>query len=484
MSENRFEDLFKKIYGVPMGETRFAGQDFKPDWEPLHELEEEDEPVKIFSPAKQEKPPAVPPPVEISEPEEDGTKKFEPARPAEEEQPPEQTGEEEPAAPEEEPGSTEEVAAEEEEEEYEEGWRRRERKRAKRALTFDHKGRTGCLRGIMYGLLVLTLAFTIALGGWLLVCDMLALGKKDATAVVTVEENFTLDSVAEGLQKAGMIRYKWFFKVFAKLFHADRKIEPGTYELNSGYDYRALIVKMHSGAGSQVETTVTIPEGYTVKQIFELLDEKGVCSYNDLEKTAAEYRYKHEFLQTIPYGNSNRLEGYLFPDTYDFYLNDDPVYVINKMLNNFGSKVTNDMFEKASAMGYTMRQILAVASMVEKEAGDTKEMSMVASVIYNRLNSSDFPHLQIDATVQYALPERKAKLTNSDLEYDSPYNTYKYRGLPPGPIANPGIAAIKAALNPEVTDYYYYALGKEGTHRFFKYYSDFDSFVNSEDYGG
>ena len=82
------------------------------------------------------------------------------------------------------------------------------------------------------------------------------------------------------------------------------------------------------------------------------------------------------------------------------------------------------------------------------------------------------------------LPERKAKLTNSDLEYDSPYNTYKYRGLPPGPIANPGIAAIKAALNPEVTDYYYYALGKEGTHRFFKYYSDFDSFVNSEDYGG
>jgi len=475
MSENRFEDAFRKIYGVPVGETRFAGQDFKPEWEPAPVPEEEDEPVKIFSPGKQSKQPEQPP-AEISEPEEDGTRKFEPAKRDEEELPPEQPPEEEPDEP--------EAPEEAEEEEYEEGWRRRERKRSKRALSFDHKGRTGCLRGIMYGLLVLTLAFTIALGGWLLVCDMLALGKKDATAVVTVEENFTLDSVAEGLEKAGMIRYKWFFKIFAKLFHADRKIEPGTYELNSGYDYRALIVKMHSGAGSQVEITVTIPEGYTLRQIFELLEEREVCTFEDLEKTAATYKYKHEFLQDIPIGEATRLEGYLFPDTYDFYVNDDPVYVINKMLNNFAARVTNDMFEKAEAMGYSMSEIVTIASMIEKEAADSKEMPMISSVIYNRLNSSDFPYLQIDAAVQYALPERKAKLTNSDLEYDSPYNTYKYEGLPPGPIANPGLAAIKAALNPETSSYYYYALGKEGTHRFFRSYSDFEYFVDSEDYGG
>ena len=135
-------------------------------------------------------------------------------------------------------------------------------------------------------------------------------------------------------------------------------------------------------------------------------------------------------------------------------------------------------------MGRSFDDILTVASMIEMEAASDAERPRIASVIYNRLESSSFGYLQIDATVQYALAERKDKLTYDDLEVDSPYNTYTHKGLPPGPIANPGLASIKAALNPEDTSYYYYALRKDGSHKFFTNYSEFEAFVESSDFGG
>ena len=142
------------------------------------------------------------------------------------------------------------------------------------------------------------------------------------------------------------------------------------------------------------------------------------------------------------------------------------------------------MKEKAESMGYSFHEILTVASLIEMEAGTDTERPTIASVIYNRLNSSYYPYLQIDATIQYALGERKESLTYRDLEIDSPYNTYKYTGLPPGPIANPGMASIRAALNPESTGYYFYALNKKGTHNFFSTQSAFDRFINSSEFGG
>ncbi len=344
--------------------------------------------------------------------------------------------------------------------------------------------RTGCLGGIMYFVFVAGLSIVLAGLLWLAASDVLALGKGYVSAVITVDKDFTIDEIADDLSEAGIIKYKFLFKLYAAFSNAEDNIDPGTYELSTNFDYRALVVKMQAGSGSQLTTEVMIPEGYTLKQIFTLLDDKLVCDYEDLVDTAASYAFKHEFLQDIPIGEATRLEGYLFPDTYEFYVGDNSVGVINKMLNNFDNKVTDEMYAQAEALGYTMHDIVKMASLIEKEAANDSERPTIASVIYNRLNNWDNPLLQIDATVQYALPERKENLSLDDLEIDSPYNTYKYAGLPIGPIANPGLASLKAVLEPAETNYYYYLLNITGVHSFFRYHDDFEAFKHSENFAG
>ena len=356
--------------------------------------------------------------------------------------------------------------------------------RNEKFIVRGRRNKFGCLGGIMYFVFVAGISILLAMLLWLGASDVLALNKSDTTAIITVEKNFEIKDVSKQLKDAGIIKYDFLFNLFAKFSHAKDKIDPGTYELSSQYDYRALIVKMQAGAGSQLTESVMIPEGYTVKQVFQLLDDKNVCDYDVLMSTAATYPFKHEFLKDIPIGDASRLEGYVFPDTYEFYIDDDPVGVINKMLNNFDKRVTAEMRDAAEELGVSLHDIIIIASLIEKEAANDKERPDIASVIYNRLNNWDVPLLQIDATIQYALPERKEKLTYSDLEIDSPYNTYKNPGLPVGPIANPGLASIKAAINPNATDYYYYALGQEKAHEFFKSYDSFQNFINSDKFGG
>ena len=282
--------------------------------------------------------------------------------------------------------------------------------------------------------------------------------------------------------------------------HAERKIQPGTYELNHLYDYHALVNGMTPSAGVRATTEVTIPEGYECEDIFALLEEAGVASAADLEQAAANYEFDYAFLQDLPYGDKNRLEGYLFPDTYQFYLNDKPENVLGRFLRNFESKITDDMYaaldelnakleEKMRANGFeeseiesaklSFHDVVIVASLVEKETAKTSESASIASVIYNRLCSKLYPCLQIDATIQYALDERKEVLSNADKAIISPYNTYTNAGLPAGPIANPGINSIRAALYPADTDYYFYALGEDGVHKFSKTYYEHQDFLAS-----
>ena len=203
--------------------------------------------------------------------------------------------------------------------------------------------------------------------------------------------------------------------------------------------------------------------------------------YNKLEDVAANHDYAFSFLQDIPLGDPTRLEGYLFPDTYNFYMGEDAKYVINKMLVNFDSKVDDTVRQKISESGYSIREILTIASMIEKETDGT-DRTTIASVIYNRLNNpgaSTAGYLQIDATIQYVLPEGKIVQESDYQGVDSPYNTYKNKGLPPGPIANPGMESITAALNPQSTNYYYYALGDDHLHHFFSSYAEHQAFLNS-----
>ena len=196
---------------------------------------------------------------------------------------------------------------------------------------------------------------------------------------------------------------------------------------------------------------------------------------------AANHDYDFSFLQDIPMGEATRLEGYLFPDTYTFYLGEDPKYVINKMLVNFDAKVTDAIRQQIWDQGKSIGEILNVASMIEKETDGT-DRATIASVIYNRLNNPSGGtqgYLQIDATIQYVLPEGEIVSEEDYATVQSPYNTYLNKGLPPGPISNPGMESIMAAINPESTNYYYYALGDDKVHHFFTSYSEHQAFLNS-----
>jgi len=336
----------------------------------------------------------------------------------------------------------------------------------------------------MYLIMVVCISVILASLAWQAANDVLSLNKEPVTAEVTVREGFTVDQVATDLKAAGIIEYPSLFKLFLGFGDGEKSFDPGTYTLSSSLDYRAIVTNLRQERNVWEDVDVTIPEGKTLLQTFQILEENKVSTVEELLEAAKNYEFNFDFLNPDRMGDENRLEGFLFPDTYTFYVDSDPSAAIRKFLNNYENRITNEMVTMAAQRGYTMDEILVIASMIEMEAASDSERPIIASVIYNRLNSSDFPRLQIDATVQYALGERKEKLSNDDLQVDSPYNTYLYEGLPPGPIANPGMASIRAALNPEGTNYYFYALNKDGAHEFFSSYSAFENFVNSADYGG
>lgn len=202
---------------------------------------------------------------------------------------------------------------------------------------------------------------------------------------------------------------------------------------------------------------ITFKEGQAMTEIFKILDEKGVASFDDLMSTAQTYDYSYYPLVAAIPANANRcfkLEGYLFPDTYEFYLNQKPQDAIGKFLRNGKAKITADMQAQASALGYTMDEVLTVASIIEKEGANSNEVAKIAAVIYNRLEEG--MKLQMDSSIYYIERHVKPYLTGDINRYNSYYNTYKCSALPAGPISNPGLRTIKAALNPADVDYLYF----------------------------
>ena len=334
--------------------------------------------------------------------------------------------------------------------------------------------------GLAYFLTILVISAILAGIGWLLCNDLLALNKKEHTAEIVVTDGEKLGSVAKSLKQAGLIEYKAFFLLYGTV--SDTEVVAGTYELNSDMDYHALLTAMSTKSGARKTVDVTIPEGYSMQQIFKLLEQKNVNTVDKLMEAAANGDYDYDFLADKEKGDASRLEGYLFPDTYQFYSGGDPEKVINKMLKNFKNKMTDELMEKVQSAPYTLDEIITIASLIEKET-DGNDEGKISSVIRNRLRSSGETagYLQIDASLQYALGEHKEVLTDADKEIDSPYNLYKYKGLPPTPIANPGISSIRSALYPDDTSYYYYALGDDGVHHFFRTYSEFINFLNSQE---
>lgn len=332
----------------------------------------------------------------------------------------------------------------------------------------------------LYAIMVIGISILLACVGWIAANDVLALNKEAKTATVTIGKEDSFNDVTKLLKEEGLIEYRGLFKLFASVTGGKAKVVPGTYTLNTDMDYRALLSGMSINSATKAEVTVTIPEGYSLSQIFQLLEERGVSTVEELNKVAAEHDYNFSFLKEIPLGDANRLEGFLYPDTYLFNTPHSPLYVINKMLVNFDQKYSDELRAKVADSGYSVQEILTIASLIEKETDGT-DRTRIASVIYNRLNQPNagtVGFLQIDATLAY-LNGGKVP-TEADKAIDSPYNTYKYKGLPPGPIANPGLESIQAALNPEKTDYFYYALGDDNVHHFFKNYDEMQRFLASQ----
>lgn len=329
-----------------------------------------------------------------------------------------------------------------------------------------------------YYVVLLLISAILAGVGWLLCSDMLALNKPAHTAEIVVEDSSRIGDVATELKKAGLIEYKAFFNLYAAM--SDTNVVAGKYELNSNMDYHALLNAMSARSGVRKTVDVTIPEGYSMQQIFELLASKNVNTVEDLMEAAASGEFDYAFLEGKEAGNASRLEGYLFPDTYQFYCGGKPESVIKKMLNNFENKL-EPLMETVESSPYTLDEIVTIASLIEKET-DGSDQAKISSVIRNRLKNSGETagYLQIDAALQYALGEHKETLTEADKKVDSPYNLYENKGLPPTAIANPGISSIRAALYPDSTSYYFYALGDDGVHHFFKTYREHVNFTNSQ----
>ncbi len=353
------------------------------------------------------------------------------------------------------------------------------------------------LTTVIWIALIALIGLTLGRTGWLCLSDLFAFGKPDQEVVVEITNEdvqildddtvkVDIDAIALKLKDAGLIEYPSLFKFFAStLTSKAQRIEPGVYVLNTLYDYNAITNNLRSVHSSRKEVELMIPEGYTCAQIFTLLEENNICSVEEMEaymlevgKDGMDGEYAlsgYWFLEGSPAASKYWLEGFLFPDTYRFYENDEPEHIVKKFLDGFDYRFTDLMHSKLEAieqntgMNLTIRDVVIIASLIEKETANTDEGYEISSVIYNRLrNSGSFPYLNIDATIIYALNGNidpatglTKPLTNSDLKLDHPYNTYLYKGLPPGAIANPGRNSIDAALSPESTNYYYYVLNPQ-----------------------
>lgn len=246
-------------------------------------------------------------------------------------------------------------------------------------------------------------------------------------------------------------------------------LKPGTYRFNRGEPLEGIIEKLVLGTQAP-ESVLTVPEGFSIADIARLLAEKTTipeAAYLNATKASG---------RQLPLGSAAGavdLEGFLFPSTYDLDPGLDAGTLVDRQLERFKSQTAAVEWGRAGELGLTAYQTLIVASLIEREAKIADERSLIAAVIYNRLSAG--MKLEVDATVQYALGYWKPELTQDDLDIESPYNTRLYKGLPPGPICNPGLASIEAALNPERVDYLYYvATGdREGSHFFTSSYDDF-----------
>ncbi|MBI3609186.1 MAG: endolytic transglycosylase MltG [Nitrospirae bacterium] len=277
--------------------------------------------------------------------------------------------------------------------------------------------------------------------------------------VLEIPEGTTLRETARLLFQNGLITSVESFVVVGKLLAIERRIIPGEYAFHTQMLPLEIIKLIKSGRVVQYE--ITIPEGYTLAQISRVVEEKRLARSDEFIRRATD----PAFLQSLGY-ESDSLEGYLYPESYYFSKRVGSEGILRAMVKRFEAVYTLDMEKRAEEIGMTRPEVVTLASIIEKETSVNEERPVVSAVFHNRIKKK-IP-LQSDPTVIYALPHFNGNLTRKNLKIRSPYNTYRVKGLPPGPIANPGKASLLAALNPVSSEYLYFVSKNDGTHYFSK----------------
>lgn len=304
------------------------------------------------------------------------------------------------------------------------------------------------------------LSGTVAAG--LFILDLLIYAGKPGYSVpvttrVTIAPGQGLVSVASLLEKNGLITHPLKFRLIAQIKGCDRQIKTGEYDLSPVMSPARILDILVKGAVHHYK--ITIPEGYNLRQIASVIADAGLAQESDFLSAATSPDVARRF-----HIHGNTLEGYLFPDTYYFPRGVPVVDMIGKMVERFDSVFIPEWEKQADALGFSIHDIITIASIIEKETGDPSERPIISSVFHNRLKKG--MRLESDPTVIYGIQLFDGNLTRKHLSTWTPYNTYKIKGLPPGPIANPGIKSIEAALYPADTPYLYFVSKKDHTHQF------------------
>ena len=320
------------------------------------------------------------------------------------------------------------------------------------------------VRCMAYITFVLIAAILISIFVILVANDIYAFVKSEDVVEVEIPEEATLNDVADVLHDNKIIKYPSLFKMYAKMKKDSCEFVAGKYSITAMLSYEELLAEFKTKVPTGV-SWITIPEGYTTDEIINLLVEAGIGEKEKYIDVINNYDFDYWFVDELgddwaESGRFYRLDGYLFPDSYEFYNASSEETVINKILSRFDDIFTDTYKQSASDLGYTVDEIVTLASIIEKEAGSQSDFSTVSSVFHNRLNSGGvFMYLDSDATIVYAIQHKtgvRPQLTAEDKKYDSPYNSYTHEGLTPGPISNPSNSAILAALNPLETNYYFF----------------------------
>lgn len=335
---------------------------------------------------------------------------------------------------------------------------------------------TAVIKALVYIIAIISVSVALAVFAISCANDIFAFVKEDKTVEVVIPEYATTDELSEILADAGAINYPWLFRFYCDLKGVDENpaynFVGGTYTVAANMNYDTLML---SFVEKMTLTTVriTFPEGSTVDEMIALFEANGCSTREKFRECMATYDFgaEYEFLKDVDMtGRYYLLEGYLYPDTYDFYTGRSPEYYLCRLLDQF-EKVfrRSGFFELAEESEYTLDEIMTIASIIEKEAYQVNDFDIVSSVIHNRLKDPvTFPYLECDSTVVYAMSceagERVTNITGEDLKMDNPYNSYLKEGLTPGPICNPSYNSIACAFDPADTDkaYYYFVSDRYG----------------------